>query len=285
MKKQDWLDYFEAVNGRSPEQAEIDKAKLNGDFTEEGEEEQVVEKTAVESKESTSQAPLVDSNNSQTVVIQQVAAPSPFTIFWKQFWNWLVASWKNPTLEQVSHKYNGLTAFGLLAFFSTLAFSAAFIKAGIMDFSGFISVFVGLAFVYFSFIFGGFVVKRLVYREESFTLGASFEWFGRLLSLNLLFTALATVFAFINVNTLAFLLIAASYFVFVAASSYTLFHAKNNSSLDLFYKYMIACVAYAVIVVIFMMIGGAIAGEMIFNSVMGQFSNVVDNSIYGGFGY
>lgn len=35
MEKQDWLDYFEAVNGRSPEPNEIEAAKKAGEFVEE----------------------------------------------------------------------------------------------------------------------------------------------------------------------------------------------------------------------------------------------------------
>lgn len=35
MKKQDWLDYFEAVNGRSPEAHEVETALLAGEFHEE----------------------------------------------------------------------------------------------------------------------------------------------------------------------------------------------------------------------------------------------------------
>lgn len=41
MKKIDWIEYFEAVNGRSPEEAEIAAALAAGEF-----EEEVVDTTA-----------------------------------------------------------------------------------------------------------------------------------------------------------------------------------------------------------------------------------------------
>lgn len=314
MNKQDWIEYFEAVNGRSPEEADFQAALANGEFVEEAtapvaseipEVAMAVEETSTPAQPEVEPQPQVqshvasqqvqsqqvppiqfqqgDSSGSHQVYNVQVAVPSAFTIFWKQFWNWLVTAWKTPTLEQRAHKYNGLTAYGLLTLFTTLTFSAQMIKSGWMTFSSFIALWIGIAFVYFSFIFGGFIVKNVIYQEKSFTFLHSFDWFGRLLSLPLMFFTLASLFTFLDVHTVAALLVALSYFILVSATNYTLFHKTNHSKMDMFYKYLTAVLVYGIIIFVFFLLGAMIAGELFLNNILGGLNNL--GGYYGGFGY
>lgn len=329
MKKQDWLDYFEAVNGRSPEPQEIEAALLAGEFTAEettAETPDVPEnsQTETQSEEDSTQNPIQQEQvsqqttaqqeqiNQQTAPIQepanqhvqenvgqqqtngqqagpqqqsfqfqqgqpvqpmQVAAPSPFVVFLKQFWAWFLAALKAPTKDSVSHKYNGLTAFGLLVFFTTLTISIPFMKFDAMTFSGFINIFIALAFIFFAFVLGGFVVKRVVYKEATFTLGYSFEWFGRLLAPNIGLMAVAAFCSLINLNSLTIIATFASYFIFAAAAAYSLYHAENHSNLDLFYKYILASLLFGLIVTLFILLGLTIAGEILFNGLLGGFNS------------
>ncbi|MGT2772197.1 DUF6574 domain-containing protein [Streptococcus marimammalium] len=352
MEKQDWLDYFEAVNGRSPEPNEIEVAKKAGEFVEEdsseikeqvsqevnntdieeqltqeenngGVEEQVSqEKTSPEPEElqtqetkiSDTEKPLSQVENNQntaqpqafsgsssqqnnhvpfpnqnmqqpiqqTQQMQQVA-PSPFSLFIKQFWQWLLNAWKSPTNTFPTHKYNGLTAFGLLVLFTTINILKPIAQFQSDGISLFISIVAAISLVFFSIIFGGFIVKRFVYNEKSFTFMYSFEWFGRLLSLNILFSALSLLFSFVNVYTVVTLLTIASYIVFGAATSFTIFHNNSDSNIDIFYKKIIASIIYFLIVAIIVSIALAIGGEMIFNGFFNNIENQISN--FGGYGY
>ena len=329
MKKQDWLDYFEAVNGRSPEPQEIEAALLAGEFTAEETSVETPEvpensQTETQSEEDSTQNPIQQEQVTQQATVQQeqvnqqaasiqnpanqyvqenvgqqqtngqqaepqqqsfqfqqgqpvqpmqVASPSPFVLFLKQFWAWFLAALKAPTKDSVSHKYNGLTAFGLLVFFTTLTISIPFMKFEAMTFSGFINIFIALAFIFFAFVLGGFVVKRVVYKEATFTLGYSFEWFGRLLAPNIGLMAVAAFCALLNLNSLAIIATFASYFIFAAAAAYSLYHAENHSNLDLFYKYILASLLFGLIVTLFILLGLTIAGEILFNGLLGGFNS------------
>ena len=327
MKKQDWLDYFEAVNGRSPEPQEIEAALLAGEFTAEETSVEMpvnpeVSQAATQPEEDTTQSPIQQEQAASQELLQQeqaaqqeqvnqeatsiqnpanqqaqenvgqqqsngqqagsqqqqvhplqVATPSPFVVFLKQFWTWFLAALKSPTKDSVSHKYNGLTAFGLLVFFTTLTISIPFIKFGAMTFSVFINIFIALAFIFFAFILGGFVVKRVVYKVETFTFGYSFEWFGRLLSPNIGLMALAAFCSLINLNSLAIIATSVSYFIFAAAAAYSLYNAENHSNLDLFHKYILASLLFGFIVILFIMLGMTIAGEILFNGLLGGFNS------------
>ena len=142
-----------------------------------------------------------------------------------------------------------------------------------MTFSGFINIFIALAFIFFAFVLGGFVVKRVVYKEVTFTLGYSFEWFGRLLAPNIGLMAVAAFCSLINLNSLTIIATFASYFIFAAAAAYSLYHAENHSNLDLFYKYILASLLFGLIVTLFILLGLTIAGEILFNGLLGGFNS------------
>lgn len=140
MKKTDWLEYFEAINGRAATDVEIAQALANGDFQEES--------PLVESVTSpiydVAEEPIPSSNtvqpnqqvyaSSQQVPTQQamnaqVGKPSPVLNpeFQQQtkktagdFWKWLLSAWKSPTSEVETNAYNGWIALGFLTLFYTL---------------------------------------------------------------------------------------------------------------------------------------------------------------------
>lgn len=289
MTKEDWLDYFQAVNGREPSIEEFQQALADNIFvSDETVKDEVVLKTTlpvnevqtteINSSESLNQTtyafnqarPMVDNN--QNNIPKQ---PSATSLFFSQYWNWLQTSWKKPTSVFPSHKYNGITTFLILVLLTSFSIAMPIINMGYMTFSGFITIFISLSFIYFAFIFGGFLVKKFIYKEESFTLLYSFEWFGRLLSLNVPLLVAILLFTMLGVTSFAMILTVATYFIFVAASNYTLFHATNYSQLDMFYKYLFATLLFGIVIAIFFVIGGTIAGELLIDSISNNINNMV----------
>ncbi|HFI0635288.1 TPA: DUF6574 domain-containing protein [Streptococcus suis] len=153
MKKIDWIEYFEAVNGRSPEEAEIAAALAAGEFEEEvveTTEEVAQEQVSVVQEPTQSTPPVQESTVQQPVngvvqqavanqqVYQQPAQPSAFGIFFKQFRDWIWSAVKAPTsVAAQSHKYNGWVSLSLIALFAALTIYIPLngIASGVTDFT------------------------------------------------------------------------------------------------------------------------------------------------------
>ncbi|HFI0795250.1 TPA: DUF6574 domain-containing protein [Streptococcus suis] len=153
MKKIDWIEYFEAVNGRSPEEAEIAEALAAGEFEEEvveTTEEVAQEQVSVVQEPTQSTPPVQESTVQQPVngavqqpvanqqVYQQPAQPSAFGIFFKQFRDWIWSAVKAPTsVVAQSHKYNGWVSLSLIALFAALTIYIPLngIASGVTDFT------------------------------------------------------------------------------------------------------------------------------------------------------
>ncbi|HFH9839203.1 TPA: DUF6574 domain-containing protein [Streptococcus suis] len=153
MKKIDWIEYFEAVNGRSPEEAEIVAALAAGEFEEEvveTTEEVAQEQVSVVQEPTQSTPPVQESTVQQPVngavqqpvanqqVYQQPAQPSAFGIFFKQFRDWIWSAVKAPTsVVAQSHKYNGWVSLSLIALFAALTIYIPLngIASGVNDFT------------------------------------------------------------------------------------------------------------------------------------------------------
>lgn len=302
MKQQDWIDYFEAVNGRSPEPADIAAAIAKGEFEVEPtpaaqpvSAEPVtptVDTTAtqqpVEQTQASPQAPLqfqqVQGAQGQSVYNVQVAVPSEVTVFWKQFWEWLVSAWKRPTSDVFTHPYNGWAVLGLVALFSSLiayipiwktaqAFSdqgngllsgiSSYFGGNYSDrpisnpygFGAFLQIFIGNLVIYLSTVLAGFLGRNIVYQEKTFTFQKSLNYFGRLYSINLLLAALSSVLLLVDAYTIAGLLIFVNGLVFVAVNIYAIASAPDNGKVDGFYKYLIASIVSVIVISIAMTIG------------------------------
>lgn len=102
MKKQDWIDYFEAVNGRSPEPQEVEAALLAGEFSDEA----PVTETPVNPEVSQGIEGYQEQLNQQFQNFQQ----NPHVVEAKKqglnYFNWLVATLKNPVAKAEKGNFN-----------------------------------------------------------------------------------------------------------------------------------------------------------------------------------
>lgn len=150
MNKQDWIEYFEALNGRTPSAEETAQALANGEFIDNAfaqatptQEPVQPQAQAGQFQQQYQQVPpqqpfqqqfqqgqpqqgqaQFNQQQGQPIPPQQgyqaPAAPSPIAQFFKQFWPWLVSAWKSPTSVAPTHKYNGYFSFFLMTLFASL---------------------------------------------------------------------------------------------------------------------------------------------------------------------
>jgi len=331
MSKQDWLEYFEAVNGRSATEEEIAQALAAGEFVKAEQvsadqasseaspasssfeqpqnfQQPFAQQTSQQYQEVPQQqanpnqfanqgqpyqqqgfqqanpfagqpqssGPQAYQNNSQqgqfnsqvpqqgpqAYYSQQPPQPSEFSKTMKGFWAWLVSAWKSPTSEVESSKVNGYLSLGLTAFFfAIVANYNIFSTIGIMSFGmyngptfNFKVFFVSLiaaALFLFSIILGGFVVKRLVYQDRSFTFNKAFDWYGRLYAIVLPFIAASALFALLGIIHLSLFFTWIVLLLVGVGATFALIYSKTNNSMDPFYKYLLAIIINGVITIIF----------------------------------
>ena len=198
----------------------------------------------------------------QAYYSQQPPQPNEFSKTMKGFWTWLVSAWKSPTSEVESSKVNGYLSLGLTAFFfAIVANYNIFSTIGIMSFGmyngptfNFKVFFVSLiaaALFLFSIILGGFVVKRLVYQDRSFTFNKAFDWYGRLYAIVLPFIVASALFALLGVIHLSLFFTWIGLLLIGVGATFALIYSKTNNSMDPFYKYLLAIIINGVITIIF----------------------------------
>ena len=198
----------------------------------------------------------------QAYYSQQPPQPSEFSKTMKGFWAWLVSAWKSPTSEVESSKVNGYLSLGLTAFFfAIVANYNIFSTIGIISFGmyngptfNFKVFFVSLiaaALFLFSIILGGFVVKRLVYQDRSFTFNKAFDWYGRLYAIVLPFIAVSALFALLGIIHLSLFFTWIGLLLVGVGATFALIYSKTNNSMDPFYKYLLAIIVNGVITLFF----------------------------------
>ena len=198
----------------------------------------------------------------QAYYSQQPPQPNEFSKTMKGFWTWLVSAWKSPTSEVESSKVNGYLSLGLTVFFfAIVANYNIFSTIGIMSFGmyngptfNFKVFFVSLiaaALFLFSIILGGFVVKRLVYQDGSFTFNKAFDWYGRLYAIVLPFIAVSALFALLGIIDLSLFFTWIGLLLVGVGATFALIYSKTNNSMDPFYKYLLAILINGVITIIF----------------------------------
>ncbi|RSI15824.1 hypothetical protein D8884_11000 [Streptococcus sanguinis] len=308
MSKQDWLEYFEAVNGRSATEEEIAQALAAGEFVkaeqvsadqasseaspasssfeqpqnfqqpfaqQASQQYQEVPQQQANPNQFANQGQAYQNNQQQgqfnsqipqqgpqAYYSQQPPQPSEFSKTMKGFWAWLVSAWKSPTSEVESSKVNGYLSLGLTAFFfAIVANYNIFSTIGIMSFGmyngptfNFKVFFVSLiaaALFLFSIILGGFVVKRLVYQDRSFTFNKAFDWYGRLYAIVLPFIVASALFALLGVIHLSLFFTWIGLLLIGVGATFALIYSKTNNSMDPFYKYLLAIIINGVITIIF----------------------------------
>ena len=343
MSKQDWLEYFEAVNGRSATEEEIAQALATGEFVEAEQvsaeqasseaspasssfeqpqnfQQPFAQQTSQQYQEVPQQqanpnqfanqgqpyqqqgfqqanpfagqpqssGPQAYQNNSQqgqfnsqvpqqgpqAYYSQQPPQPNEFSKTMKGFWTWLVSAWKSPTSEVESSKVNGYLSLGLTVFFfAIVANYNIFSTIGIMSFGmyngptfNFKVFFVSLiaaALFLFSIILGGFVVKRLVYQDRSFTFNKAFDWYGRLYAIVLPFIAASALFALLGIIHLSLFFTWIVLLLVGVGATFALIYSKTNNSMDPFYKYLLAIIINGVITIIFSFIAFSLLASII----------------------
>ena len=210
----------------------------------------------------------------QAYYSQQPPQPNEFSKTMKGFWTWLVSAWKSPTSEVESSKVNGYLSLGLTVFFfAIVANYNIFSTIGIMSFGmyngptfNFKIFFVSLiaaALFLFSIILGGFVVKRLVYQDRSFTFNKAFDWYGRLYAIVLPFIAVSALFALLGIIHLSLFFTWIVLLLVGVGATFALIYSKTNNSMDPFYKYLLAIIINGVITIIFSFIAFSLLASII----------------------
>ena len=264
MNKQEWLAQFEAITGRTATAEEIAQALEAGKFQEVSTKETHVEQTPVQEKpvQTTEAAP---------------AQPSEFQKTMSSYWKWLIAAWKNPTAEGTLEPKHAYLAFGTLTLFYTLTIFIAVYQAGRaltgginraanlfstnssnafqmsnpVDFSTFFTILIAAALYLFSIVLGGFVVKRMIYQNTSFTFTRAFDYYAKLFSINIILTALASICALLNIVIFAAFLFIVSLFIFTVGITFSIAQTEGDSKMDSFYRFLLAVIVNGIILVIF----------------------------------
>lgn len=198
----------------------------------------------------------------QAYYSQQPPQPNEFSKTMKGFWTWLVSAWKSPTSEVESSKVNGYLSLGLTVFFfaivanynifSTLGIiSLGMYNGPTFNFKVFFVSLIAAALFLFSIILGGFVVKRLVYQDRSFTFNKAFDWYGRLYAIVLPFIAVSALFALLGVIHLSLFFTWIGLLLVGVGATFALIYSKTNNSMDPFYKYLLAILINGLITIIF----------------------------------
>ena len=270
MSKQDWLDYFEAVNGRSASAEEIAQALAAGEFQEEvvvpetpqapefvaaptapveepvaaPQAPEFVAAPAAPVKEPAPQAPQQAYQQPTQAAYQQApyqgqpgqpypAQPSQFGVAVGGYWNWFLSALKRPTAVENPKALNGILQYVLTAFVLTLStfFTASGATGGYgMDFRAFMLTLISLFFSVYAFQVAGFFVRRVVLQDKEYSYGRSFEEFGRLSVYTLPLALLAFLVGLVKVYEFYGFVNFLIFFLFFVGTCYVVHQGLNKTS-------------------------------------------------------
>ena len=253
MSKQDWLDYFEAVNGRSASAEEIAQALAAGEFQEEvvvPETPQAPEFVAAptapveEPVAAPVQEPVPQAAPTNGPAFQQApyqgqpgqpypAQPSQFGVAVGGYWNWFLSALKRPTAVENPKALNGILQYVLTAFVLTLGtfFTASGFTGGYgMDFRAFMLTMISLFFSVYAFQVAGFFVRRVVLQDKEYSYGRSFEEFGRLSVYTLPLALLAFLVGLVKVYEFYGFVNFLIFFLFFVGTCYVVHQGLNKTS-------------------------------------------------------
>lgn len=218
--------------------------------------------------------------NGQAVVVP--AQPSAFATTFKNYWTWLLNSWRRPADMTDYGKHNGWLNYIFLSFFTGLAFftilsamarkvvntlestagvfSSVFGSFGTNDYSssvsshassiGFAAFFASIlaAFLFiFAFILAGFVTRKAIFRDPATTFLNSFDRFGRLTSLALPILLVTILLGAIGLVVFPGFLFYVVYFLFALANLFTIVPVTTAWKADKFYQMILAALLNGVI--------------------------------------
>ena len=175
------------------------------------------------------------------------------------FWTWLLDAIQEPTASKTTDQKQRYSVFGLLTLLSSinLFFSIYHIKhlyygyiASIannlpnqlppLDLFAGLSILVASALFYFSIILGGFTVRRVLDQESDFTFQEACDCYSRLFAIPLVLTALASFFALFGGLRFAGILTLLSMVIFALGNLFVISKPSKTSSLDPFYRFLLA---------------------------------------------
>ena len=175
------------------------------------------------------------------------------------FWTWLLDAIQEPTTSKNTDQKHRYSVFALLTLLSSinLFFSIYHIKRlyyGYMvsiansspnqlpplDLFAGLSILVASALFYFSIILGGFTVRRVLDQESDFTFQEAFDRYSRLFAIPLVLTALASFFALFGGLRFAGILTLLSMAIFALGNLFVISKPSKTSSLDPFYRFLLA---------------------------------------------
>ena len=175
------------------------------------------------------------------------------------FWSWLLDAIQEPTASKTTDQKHRYSVFALLTLLSSinLFFSIYHIKRlyyGYMisiansspnqlpplDLFAGLSILVASALFYFSIILGGFTVRRVLDQESDFTFQEAFDRYSRLFAIPLVLTALASFFALFGGLRFAGILTLLSMVIFALGNLFVISKPSKTSSLDPFYRFLLA---------------------------------------------
>jgi len=114
-----------------------------------------------------------------------------------------------------------------------------------------LSILVASALFYFSIILGGFTVRRVLDQENDFTFQEAFDRYSRLFAIPLVLTALASFFALFGGLRFAGILTLLSLAIFALGNLFVISKPSKTSSLDPFYRFLLAVLLDAAILLPF----------------------------------
>ena len=186
------------------------------------------------------------------------------------FWTWLLDAIQEPTASKTTDQKHRYSVFALLTLLSSinLFFSIYHVKRlyyGYMvsiansspnqlpplDLFAGLSILVASALFYFSIILGGFTVRRVLDQESDFTSQEAFDRYSRLFAIPLVLTALASFFALFGGLRFAGILTLLSMAIFALANLFVISKPSKISSLDPFYRFLLAVLLDAAILLPF----------------------------------
>ena len=175
------------------------------------------------------------------------------------FWTWLLDAIQEPTASKTTDQKHRYSVFALLTLLSSinLFFSIYHVKRlyyGYMvsiansspnqlpplDLFAGLSILVASALFYFSIILGGFTVRRVLDQESDFTFQEACDRYSRLFAIPLVLIALASFFALFGGLRFAGILTLLSMAIFALANLFVISKPSKTSSLDPFYRFLLA---------------------------------------------
>lgn len=304
MSKQDWLDYFEAVNGRSASAEEIAQALAAGEFQDEVAAPQAPEFVAAPQEPAPQAAPTngpAFQQAPQQAYQQPVqpgyqqnpyqgqpypAQPSQFGVAVGGYWSWFVSALKRPTAVNQPKALNGILQYVFTAFVMTLAtfFTANGYTGGYgVDFRAFLIILIMVYFNIYAYQVAGFFIRRVVLQDKEYSYGRSFEEFGRLSVYTLPISLLAFLVGLVKAYEFYGFLNALVFFLFTVGALYVVYQALNKTKFKA--DKFLLLVASIAILIVFAGLVVYLDRQILEQAIMGSIPSTPNFGNLGNLGY